>query len=469
MVQHTVKQTEDMFKEDAFVEAAKGGVADLHLMQSLVDNKKLSLVSLQGQLDMSIPALSQLQASVAETKQRISYRTDSMAVAKDFISTLKDGCRAGADRADTQAAARMGESNSIHSTLQALDSMEVKHDESRDGQVSSLSFVQMQEVTVDDLTDLFSDQMSTAAVRAPVVKVTAPSRNHAHHSQPLSSLKPRIAALLSQLKSGGIAASDKAAWCSKQNQDSALALKSAQDQFAQLSSELNTHVASEAELSEELQRLQGLIATLTATSNTIMELAKEEQNQLQSTRKDQALATKILEQATTILKEIAAANATQAVAGLQAAQKMLGAQIKAASGFEQEAVAKARDIAQKADEFAKTQVSEEHNLEFARDDHAAQRSRGVGTKRMYEANVKEAAIYVQKLKESCNTDAEADAAQQRSVQMRALEDANNALDGKLVKARGSANKLRGVDAQAKTTKHLTPMQRAAAEMGVAIE
>jgi chromosome segregation ATPase len=275
MVQHTIKQTEDMFKEDAFVEAAKGGAADLHLLQSLVDNKKLSLVSLQGQLEVSIPVLSQLQASVAETKQRISYRTDSMAVAKDFVTSLKDGCQAGADRADTQAAARMGESNSIHVALQALDGMEAKHAESNDGQVTPLSFVQTQEVTVDDLTDLFSDHMSSA-VAAPVKKVAAPPRSRPKHMHSIASLKPRIAALLAQLKSGGVEASDKATWCSKQREDSALALKSAKDQVAQLTSELNAHIASEAELSEELQRLQDLSATLTATSNSIMEFAKKE-------------------------------------------------------------------------------------------------------------------------------------------------------------------------------------------------
>jgi hypothetical protein len=477
MVQHTIKQTEAMFKEDAFVEAAKGGVADLQLLQSLVDNKKLSLDSLQGQLEVSIPVLSQLQSSVAETKQRISYRTDSMAAATDFLAALKDGCKAGEDRADTQAATRMGESNWIHATLRALDSMGAKHEEPRDvqvtmdGQVNPLSFVQTQEVTMDDLTDLFDNHMSTAAAAppAPVKKVATPAHRHAHHSQSASSLKPRIVAMLAQLKSGGISESDKAVWCAKQREDSALALKAVQDQVAQLGSELNAHVADESELAEELKRLQDLEATLTNTSNTVMELAKKEQSQLESFRRDQALATKILDQATTILKEIDAMNATEAVAGLQAAQKLIGAQVKSSTGLEQEAVAKARSVAEKAAELAKTQASEEHNLEFARDDHAAQRSRCLNTKRMYEANVNEATTYVQKLQESCSTDAEADAAQQRSVQVRALEDAKSALDGKLVKARVAPKQLRGVDSQPTAVENLSPMERAAAEMGVAIE
>jgi uncharacterized membrane-anchored protein YhcB (DUF1043 family) len=468
MVEHTIKQTEGVFAEGDSLTQSSGG-ADVNLLQSLVDNKKLSLLSLQGQLEVSIPVLAQLQASVAEMKQRISYRTDSMATAKEFISALKDGCQSGADRADAQAAAQMGEVNNIHATLQALDSMEVKHDEPHDGQVSPLSFVQTQEVTMDDLTDLFNERPSAPAAPAPVVKRAPPSRKHSHHSQTASSLKPRIATMLSQLKAAGIAASDKANWCSKQREDSALALKCAKDEVAQLGSELEAHVASEAELAEELKRSQDLTATLTATSNSVLDFAKKEQSLFQSTAKDQKLATKILEQATTILKEIDVANTTQAIAGLQAAQRVLDAQVKAATGFEEEASAKARNVAQKAGEFLKTQANEEHNLEFSRDDHAAQRSRGVNAKRMYEASVNEATKYVQKLEESCKTDSVGYAEQQRAVQVRALEDATSALDGKLVKSRATMNKLRGVDAQPKTTENLTPMQRAAAEMGVSIE
>merc|ERR1719162_353511 len=126
MVQHTIKQTGDMLNERSTSLIQKSSKADTGVLNSLFENKKLSLASLQGQLQVAVPVLAQLQASVAETKQRISYRTDSAAQAKDFLSTLKQGCQAGADRADSQGNARVGETSSIHAALQALDSMTAK-------------------------------------------------------------------------------------------------------------------------------------------------------------------------------------------------------------------------------------------------------------------------------------------------------------------------------------------------------
>merc|ERR1719313_1403565 len=96
--------------------------SSIAFLGSLVENKQLSLSSLESQLDLAIPSLSQLQANIAETKQRIGYRSDSEEVQKDFISALRGGCQAAADRADAQAAARMGEFTSIRTAVQALDS-----------------------------------------------------------------------------------------------------------------------------------------------------------------------------------------------------------------------------------------------------------------------------------------------------------------------------------------------------------
>merc|ERR1719162_2137943 len=118
MVQHTIKQTTGMLEEQAGEATHK---ADPKLLTALLENKQLSLSSLQGELEVSVPVLAQLQANVAETKQRISYRSQTLVEAKDFISALRDSCQGSADRADSQAAGRVGESNSIHAALQALD------------------------------------------------------------------------------------------------------------------------------------------------------------------------------------------------------------------------------------------------------------------------------------------------------------------------------------------------------------
>merc|ERR1712224_391250 len=141
MVQHTIKQTDDMAKEHS---AEGDHKSDYSLLQSLAENKKLSLASLQGELEVAVPVLAQLQANVAETKQRISYRSESVGAAKDFEAALKDGCQGSADRADAQAAARVGESNSIHVALQALDQASQSQSTDLDTQAAqALSFVQI--------------------------------------------------------------------------------------------------------------------------------------------------------------------------------------------------------------------------------------------------------------------------------------------------------------------------------------
>lgn len=481
MVQHTIKQTEDMLKER---EGEANHQADADVLASLVDNKQLSLASLQGELEVAVPVLAQLQASVAETKQRISYRTESVTAAKDFISSLRDSCQGSADRADAQAAARVGESNSIHVALQALPAQTQPASDDKDDKgdnAQALSFVQVAdrnlEVSTDDLSDLFAaDQeahpASYAAPAAPAVR-SSPRVQAKEQMSAAPSLRPRIQTLLTQLKNGDDAFSglDQNVWCTKQRENSGMALKFAQDSVAQISSELDAHTDAEAELSDELSKLQATSAEVTASAKSVAAQVSKEQALVQSSRKDQQLATKILDQAMTILKELGMSNSTKVVSALDSAKKMLFAQIKASSGFEQQAKAASKALSENALTLTKTQESEQHNLEFAKDDHASQRLRGVENKRLYEADVQEASTYVKKLEESCKANAMGEAKQQRSAQVHALEDADKALQGKLVEAKSTANSLRGFDAShpKPLPENLTPMQRAAMEMGISTD
>lgn len=472
MVRHTINQTEDMQKSNG---------ADTGKLRSLADNKRLSLASLRGQLKVAMPVLAQLQGRVAETRQRISYRSDSIMASKDFMAALRDGCQKGADRSDKQAAARVGESNSIHAVLQALDEVapakaasDEKDDDSLDGQASALSFVQRgdksQEVTLDDLHDLFSKDRSTGFVAVAKGK-TRKQRQAAKAIKTASSLAPHIQTLLTELKDVG--SSDQETFCSKQRESSMMAMKFAQDSVAQSTSEAAAHTDAEAELGEELKKLQASASAVTESSKTASEQASKEVALIQGGQKDQQLATKILDQAAVILGELGMSNATKAVSGLLSAKKVLAAQVQSAAEFQHEASAAATAISQTALALTQAQESEQNNLEFARDDHASQRLRAVENKRLYEADAHEATIYVQKLEESCKADVASQAAQQRSVQVHALEDADSALTGKLVEAKSNINSLRGADAShAKPTaadKNLTPMQRAAAEMGISAD
>merc|ERR1719487_2394362 len=172
----------------------------------------------------------------------------------------------------------------------------------------------------------------------------------------------------------------------------------------------------------------------------------------------------------TILKDLDMPNSAAVLKGLDSGKKSLLAQIKAAAGFQSDSSNKVKIVGEMATAFRQVQESEQHNLELARDDHAAQRLRGVENKRLYEADVQEATAYAQKLEESCKADAEEEAKTQQSAQVHALQDADKALDGKLVEAKTAANSLRGPQSQPKSIpENLTPMQRAAMEMGVSTD
>lgn len=480
MVQHTIKQTTGMLEEHSGEGVQK---ADPKLLTALLENKQLSLASLQGELEVAVPVLAQLQANVAETKQRISYRSQTLVVAKDFISALRDSCQGSADRADSQAAAHMGESNSIKAALQALDesSGAKPANDDKEDDTQALSFVQMaegnQEVTTDDLSDIFAADKEAHpgnyADEAPAPK----PMSHAEVARNIvatPALRPRIRTLLTQLKtmdSTSNDGSDQAAWCSKQRENSVMAMKFAQDSVAQISSELEAHADAEAEFGDDLGKLKQSASAVATSAKGVFQQASKEQALVQSSRKDQQLATKILDQALTILRELGRSNSSTVVSALESGKKMLLTQIKASAGFEHDSSAKAKAVGEMAIAFTKSQESEQHNLEFSRDDHASQRLRGVENKQLYEADVQEAATYAQKLESSCSADAESEAQRQRSLQERALEDADKALDGKLVEAKSSASNLRGVDSSKPkpVPENLTPMQRAAMEMGISTD
>jgi len=333
-----------------------------------------------------------------------------------------------------------------------------------DGQAIALSFVQRavnsQDVTMEDLSDLFATGRQEALQKAGftvAAKVVA---------KKIATDKPRIQMLLTELKAVGSAV-DQTAFCSKQRESSTMAMKFAQDSVNQINAEVAAHVDAEAELSDALVKLQSAASAVTESAKNVQEQAKKEESLIQSSQKDQELATRILDQAVTILREVGMSNTTKAVSSLISAQKMLVTQVQSAEGLQRESSATAKAINEQALALTQTQQSEQHNLEFARDDHASQRLQAAENKRLYEADAQEATVYAQKLEESCKANMDSQAAQQRSVQVHALEDADNALAGKLVEAKKT---LRGADAsQSKPTtdlQNMTPMQRAAAEMGV---
>jgi len=174
-----------------------------------------------------------------------------------------------------------------------------------------------------------------------------------------------------------------------------------------------------------------------------------------------------------ILKELAAGpGIAKVLASLQDAQKLFIAQSRTDVDFEHQASLKVDSIVQKAGQFAQVQDIEQHNLEWVQDDHEAQRLRSVEDSVSFQDDVTEATAYLVKLEESCKNEVQSMAQQQNSAQVQALEDASQALDGKLEALPAAPRGLRGHEKKKKPvtpTADMTPMQRAALEMGLSLD
>merc|ERR1719203_73956 len=94
--------------------------ADEHLLKILVQNKKQTLASLQGELEVVLPMLAQLQARAAETKRQLTDRHDSAVGGRLFVAALKDRCERSQKHADEQAVARESAAGSIEGALNSI-------------------------------------------------------------------------------------------------------------------------------------------------------------------------------------------------------------------------------------------------------------------------------------------------------------------------------------------------------------
>lgn len=472
--------------------------ADARLLGALVENKQKGLASLKGQLDVALPALAQLQAKVAETRERIQDRTDTVSASNDFSTALRHACSAGAKRADAQAAVRMAEAASVEAALQALEGFngevqektrvpmatdgEAAEGHLEDGEVNFLQVGQGEGVTTEDLVDLFSgghDQtVDTEFANDDFIQHVqvsgAPTTKQLPQSRPVA-LAP-LKSLLVKLKSSASADFQHQAWCVQEREQNEFTLKVAQDAVAQLASEVEAHSDSEAELTEDLSRINASIAALFSIKTEVSKSESQEQAFLKRQVKDQQLATKILAQASTIIGEVSDTShhlkqQKKIVGALNEAAAAFRTQLQSASSFEKELAATTKNITRKATVAADVLSHEKRSAEMTRDEHTSQRLQTIASKQAGDEEVKEATQYLQTLAHGCKSDAFEGVGQETKAQIHALEDAETVLEGKrLSVSSGEVRGLRGGAVKKPIRKRpLTPMERAAAEMGVDVD
>merc|ERR1719313_1686290 len=95
-------------------------LSDQASLLAIIENKKQSLSSMQGELEAEYPLLAQLQELTAQTRRQIADRGESLQTSSAFSSAAQDDCQKASRRANAQAAARVGAANSIEAALQVL-------------------------------------------------------------------------------------------------------------------------------------------------------------------------------------------------------------------------------------------------------------------------------------------------------------------------------------------------------------
>jgi len=167
--------------------------------------------------------------------------------------------------------------------------------------------------------------------------------------------------------------------------------------------------------------------------------------------------------------------ADNVTASLKAAETAFGLQARALAAVKQEVASTLGKLVKGAQDAADALGHERSNLELARDSHSSERRRCAENKAMHESGIRETQVYLKSLQAECSSNVEELEEREREAELRALEDSQAVLEGRRLadhrRTRGSRG-LRGGTAgpaAAKALANLSPLERAAVEMGVAFD
>jgi hypothetical protein len=202
LVQHTINMTEAVLQDEKLNgslgenEGSNKDQPDAEKrLTDLLESRQQTLVSLQGELDALLPALSELEAQSAETKRRIEDQSSLTSSTGLFSKSVKDGCTGSLRRSDKQASMRVSEANAIEKALQSLEkagagtaqaappATDASQDADLQQELTEVSFIQEASETSnedtsasDELFSLFGGSSDDAPAQpAPAATAAAPA------------------------------------------------------------------------------------------------------------------------------------------------------------------------------------------------------------------------------------------------------------------------------------------------------
>mmetsp|Transcript_40590 Transcript_40590/g.130575 ORF Transcript_40590/g.130575 Transcript_40590/m.130575 type:complete len:632 (+) Transcript_40590:156-2051(+) len=494
-----------------------------HLTPAMAENKRQTLESLQGELRVMLPAFAQLQARSVEANRRLEDHLGSASSADGFRIALRQACASTAERAQAIADESVQQKSSMDEVLKALQVFSITQpkaaqtqpkaaepvpeakssgDDEDDGD-APMSFVQLHrlggsvardadasssdDVEVDgseeDSTsdrELMSIFGSNAVQAAPSSdeEVAAPDDTQAAAS--FLSQVPKVQHLLDEVRSSTKRlGQSQRAWCKQERLHAQVSLRVVAAAARELGAEADAHAEAGSQIAEDLARINSTVSLIQDAAAQLSGGASKERVQLMGRKKDVAIAAKILTQAIAIVSEIPAAHGPQgqqAITAMEAAKSAF-ASARSSQGMLAELKTASLALASRTNQSMLDFGRERSHLEYARESHATQRDQTLEIKRSYDSQLQDAHDFLHKLDTQCAPHTAALEQRERKAEIRALSDARDTLEGKAIRgqavtADSQAVGLRGASVASSSgaapQRTLSPLERAAAEMGMAI-
>lgn len=501
-----------------------------HLTPAMAENKRQTLKSLQGELRVMLPAFAQLQARSVEANRRLEDHLGSASSADGFRIALRQACASTAERAQAIADESTQQKSSMDEVLKALQVFSTTQPKAAQAQPKAAeplpeakssgededdgdaptSFVQLHRLggsvardadasSSDDVEVDGSEEDSTSdrelmSIFGSNAVQAAPSSDEAPSAQEVAvpddtqegasflSQVPKVQQLLDEVRSSTKhLGQSQRAWCKQERLHAQVSLRVVAAAARELGAEADAHAEAGSQIAEDLARINSTVSLIQDAALQLAGGAAKERAQLQGRKKDLVIAAKILTQAIAIVSEIPAAHGPQgqqAITAMEAAKSAFTS-ARSSQGMLTELNTTSLALASRTNQSMLDFGRERSHLEYARESHATQRDQALENKRSYDSQLQDAIDFLHKLDtQQCAPHTAALEQRERKAEIRALSDARDTLEGKAIRgqavtADSQAVGLRGASVASSSgaapQRTLSPLELAAAEMGVAID
>jgi len=236
LISLTINQTEQMLsawgdsssKEAVHLMQGDSSASKEREFKRLLANKRRTLQSLEGQLEIVLVSVSQLQARVAETEHQATDSVDTIATGQALVESLRKGCASIQQHGEKLEAVHSNEAGSLKAALQALAQMSsmtpaaaqmgmTAATNSDTDSPSEVAFIQTKQDVVSeaDLENLFGDLSSSGEAAFPVHKKQhqQPVRGALTQKRSNPRLQKKIQQLLAQINNKSPADADRKEFC----------------------------------------------------------------------------------------------------------------------------------------------------------------------------------------------------------------------------------------------------------------